>query len=72
MSDRVEVTIAQMNGETDPPPIAVTVKRGTVTVLRVEIPPADFALCLTGRLVFGEVTRGTSTTVSSQNQSKGG
>lgn len=58
MSERVEVMIAQMNGETDPPPIAITFKQGSRTILRVEMPPADFALCLTGRLVFGEVTRG--------------
>lgn len=64
--ERVEVMIAQMHGETDPPPIAVTFKQGNHTILRVEIPPADFALCLTGRLVFGEVTRGGGLKRSSQ------
>jgi hypothetical protein len=54
----VEVLIAPMHGETDPPPIAITFKQGQKTLIRVEMNPADFALAITGRLVIGEITRG--------------
>jgi len=63
MNEQVDVMIAQMNGATDPPPIAITFKQGARTVLRVEITPSDFALALTGRLVIGTVTRGAGVVV---------
>ena len=55
---RVEVTIAPMHGFEDVPPIAVTVKDGARTIVRVELSAQDFALAVTGRLVHGVVTRG--------------
>lgn len=61
MSDLVEVMIAPMHGPVDPPPIAITVKRGQRTILRVELTPEDFALAITGRLVHGSITRGDGT-----------
>jgi hypothetical protein len=55
---KVEVLIAPMHGPNDPPPIAITFKQGTNTLIRVELKPEDFALALTGRLVHGTVTKG--------------
>ena len=55
---RVEVLIFPMHGETDPPPIAITIKNGSRTIVRVELTPEDFALAITGRPVHGLVTRG--------------
>jgi hypothetical protein len=57
---KVEVLIAPLHGPDDLPPIAITFKQGPVTIIRVEMSPADFALAITGRLVQGEVTRGTA------------
>ena len=54
---KVEVTISPMQGPVDPPPIAITIKRGRQRV-RVELRPEDFALAVTGRLVHGEITGG--------------
>jgi hypothetical protein len=52
---KAEVTIGPMHGPVDPPPIAITFKVGNRRI-RVELRPEDFALAVTGRLVFGEVT----------------
>lgn len=54
---KVEITIAPMHGPVDPPPIAITIKRGRQRI-RVELRPEDFALAVTGRLVHGEITGG--------------
>lgn len=59
--ERVDVMIAAMNGADYPPPIAITIKQGPRTIIRVEMSASDFALCLTGRLVIGDVTRGIGT-----------
>jgi hypothetical protein len=48
---KIDLSIGQVNGPVDPPPIQITVKLGRHKVVRVTIPPADFALCLTGRLI---------------------
>jgi hypothetical protein len=56
-SEKVEIMIGPMHGHVDPPPIAITIKQGHKTLIRVELSPNDFALAITGRLVFGEITR---------------
>lgn len=58
VNNRCDVMIAPMHGPADPPPIAITIKCGSSTLIRVEMTAEDFALAVTGRLVGAEITRG--------------
>lgn len=54
----IDLIIGPTHGADDTPAIAVILKLGTKSY-RVEVDPADFALCLTGRMVKGRLTRDT-------------
>ena len=63
MSDpsHVYVWMGPVSGTEDSsgrPKIVIQIKRGRHTIVRIEMDPAEFALCLSGRLVPGTITKG--------------